>query len=180
MTKLIPLTKGLFATIDDGDYTWLAQWKWCVITTGSRKQYAGRRSQNVLILMHRFITNAPGGLDVDHKDGDGLNNQRHNLRIATRRQNSSNQHAQLVDKTSRFKGVNRDKQTSKWRASIRVNGKLRYLGIFADEADAASAYDAAARKHFGEFARLNFPTETEQSAHTPATAGMDAGDTPGA
>lgn len=108
--------------------------------------------------MHRFILDAPTGLEVDHIDKDGLNNQRDNLRIASRIQNSWNNGPNSKNKSG-FKGVSFRKETKKWVAHIIVNGKQIYLGGFDNKVDAAKAHDKAARELEGEFAYLNFPEQ---------------------
>jgi len=104
--------------------------------------------------MHRLIMDAPDGTDVDHRNMDRVDNRRSNLRLATRAENLRNQGLSR-NNTSGFKGVSR--LDGKWRAEIRVKWKLIYLGLFDDKVEAARAYDTAAKEHFGEFARLNFP-----------------------
>lgn len=164
MTKLIPLTRGLHAIVDDEDYEWLIQWKWCCKTSnkGGTRPYAVRTKKN--ILMHRIIINAPDGLLVDHINGETLDNRRCNLRLANNSQNVWNQRTQQnrKNKTSQFKGVSWDKKGRIWRPRIRIKQNVILLGSFDSETDAALAYDTAARAHFGEFAKLNFPD------HTPA------------
>jgi hypothetical protein len=100
----------------------------------------------------------PKGLLVDHRNGDGLDNHRDNLRIATRSQNACNRHNTKSKASCRFSGLFFDKRRGKWMSRIVVNGKI-FLGYFDSEIDAARAYDAAAKKYHGEFARLNFPEE---------------------
>jgi hypothetical protein len=109
------------------------------------------------IKMHREIMGAPDGVEVDHRDGDSLNNRRSNLRLATRQQNACNVRSARMCKSSQYKGVCWCAPKSAWRATIVVNKKQRHLGMFEDEAAAARAYDAAAQELHGDFARLNFP-----------------------
>lgn len=165
--KLIPLTQGKFAQLDDADFEFLSQFIW-----HARKDlhcwYAGRNipgedGTQSSVLMHRVIADAPAGVLVDHWDGDGLNNQRLNLRCCTHSQNNKNKH-KAAPATSKFKGVYWKRASSKWESSICVDYKRKYLGLFLDEQDAARAYDSAAQQHFGEFAALNFPQEVQCSA----------------
>ena len=126
----------------------------------------GRRKD---ILLHRYIMNAPDGIRVDHKDGDGLNNRRNNLRFATGSQNGGNSTKRRVA-TSPFKGVSWHKQKRKWQAQIRKHGVITHLGLFAREVDAALTYDRAAVVVYGEFARLNFtPCEPALASTHEAT-----------
>jgi hypothetical protein len=104
--------------------------------------------------MHRAILE--GAPQVDHIDGDGLNNQRSNLRPATQAQNMANSRKYSTN-TSGFKGVGWHKAAKKWRADITFDYKTRYLGLFPTAEDAARAYDSAAKSLFGVFACLNFP-----------------------
>jgi hypothetical protein len=103
--------------------------------------------------MHRFLLQPPPGLEVDHINGDRLDNRRINLRIATRSQNAMNRPRTRTN-TSGFKGVSR--LGSLWCAQIKLEGKLHYLGRYADPAEAARAYDVAAKIMFGQYARPNF------------------------
>lgn len=110
------------------------------------------------VLMHRFIMGVTDSRFVDHRDHNPLNNQRSNLRICTPAENCRNSRKRSAARaSSRFKGVCWHKGRSRWRASIVVNYKNITIGQFADELEAARAYDRAAREHFGEFACLNFP-----------------------
>ena len=156
--KTIELTQGQVALVDDDDYEWLNQWKWCAHWQGLR-WYAVRRAPTIdgkqyKIRMHRVVIDAQPGQQVDHKDRDGLNNRRDNLRLCTNSQNQANRGKQ-AGCSSKFKGVTWHKQTGKWQARIRVHRKGIYLGVFDDEVEAGRAYDDAAIEHFGEFARLN-------------------------
>jgi len=155
-TRLIPLTRGKFAVVDAADFEWLNQWKWNAQYDKKLDYYRASRKtskklgKSVTVYMHRLIVNAPIGTQVDHRDGDGLNNRRSNLRSATHFTNGYNR-GPNKNNTSGFKGVAR--HSGKWWAYIGVNGKRINLGRFFDIHDAAAAYAAAARKYHGEFAR---------------------------
>lgn len=151
--KTIPVRGGSFAKVDDADFEYLSRFKWR-LTEG----YAVTGVQSTR--MHRMIRPEAGELDIDHEDGDRLNNQRVNLRVCTRSQNIQNSRPRVcATKTSRFKGVNWNAATSKWRARIKAGGRHLPLGCHISEVDAAIAYDRAALCHFGEFARTNLPKE---------------------
>ena len=154
--KEIKLTKGMVALVDDEDYEWLNQFKWYA-GKGWNTYYASRNAKlngkRILLNMHVAIMGTSTGL-VDHIDGDGLNNQRYNLRRCTRAQNGMNR-SPNKNSTSKYKGVYKAK--GKYVAAIAVNGTQAYLGTFTLDSDAAKAYDKAAKEHFGEFAYLNFP-----------------------
>lgn len=151
--KKIKLTKGKFATVDDADYPKLAIHKWHAIK-GAHCFYAGRDGENKYkILMHREILGVERGVEVDHRDGDGLNNIRRNMRPATRGQNGANNRSWRG--TSKYKGVFWDSQFSSWHAKITFEKKIVFLGRFKKESEASFAYDFAAMMLRGEFARTN-------------------------
>lgn len=156
MSKRIPLTRGQFATVDDEDFDWLSQWKWHAQPNEAHGFYANRHDeQGRLVAMHRLINATPPGFVTDHRDGDGLNNRRRNLRTATQLQNMMNRRGKRGG-SSIHKGVWADpspRNSKLWRSAIRLNGRLKYLGRFHTEGEAAAAYAAAAAEHFGEFAR---------------------------
>lgn len=157
--KRIKLTQGKFALVDDADFEWLNQWKWRVNAQGYavRREYT-RISKGVRhavdFRMHRQIMGEPQGMEVDHEDGEGLNNQRYNLRVATHQQNLANRPKQK-NNTSGYKGVSWSKQNKKWWAHICVSGKTISIGHYKDIKEAAKAYNEAASIHQGSFARLN-------------------------
>lgn len=156
----VPLTRGYVALVDAADYPRVIEaGSWNVRPHG-KTIYAqrcillpdGRRSTQQ---MHNFITDAIG---IDHRNGDGLDNRRANLRISTQAQNCANTRIRSNNKSG-FKGVSWKASRSAWCAQIRRNDKSYHLGLFADREEAARAYDAAAIEFFGEFARINFPEE---------------------
>lgn len=147
---LVPLTQGQVAIIDAAD-AWRVE--------GSNWYFHGGRYAAIrptldgvrcIVYMHQVIAEPGRGLDVDHINGDGLDNRRCNLREATRQQNLANRRAHRNNKTG-IKGVWR--HGLKWRASIQVDGKTRHLGGFDTPEDAGRAYEAAARALHGDFAR---------------------------
>lgn len=106
--------------------------------------------------MHRQVMKYDGELFIDHKNRNGLDNRRANLRIATAGQNNANSVRNLSCKSSKYRGVCRKKGCNKWLASIRYHDRHIHLGYFENEIDAAKAYDEAAKKYHREFAMLNF------------------------
>ena len=156
MSKLIALTQGKFAIVDNEDFDELSKHKWNACS--DRGNFYARRLQRkgikrINIHMHREVINAPVGIEVDHKNGNGLDNQKCNLRLCTRFENTRNRH-QKIKNQSGYKGVT--PEGKKWKSRIRVNGKEKYLGLFGSKKLAARIYDDAAREYFGEFASTNF------------------------
>lgn len=159
-TRRIPLSRGLFALVDDCDFEWASQFKWHArqSSAGTPRFYAQR---NVLLpsgkrsmrYMHRELLGALPGQEVDHKDRDRLNNRRDNLRFCSRSQNNANSGKRRNAVSSRFKGVTWESRRKHWVAQIQVRGKHFFLGSFASEKRAAAAYATAAQNHFGEYAR---------------------------
>ena len=155
----IPLTRGFVALVDEADAALVGRHQWRALKSGKGTKvrwYASAGQGKATTLMHRLIMAAPIGMDVDHRDYDGLNNRRGNLRLATRSQNMANARMRS-DNSTGFRGVGWHRQMERWRAYVRVDGRLRSLGLHDAPEDAARAYDAAAREAFGEFASLNFP-----------------------
>jgi hypothetical protein len=158
--KKIKLTQGKWALVSDEDYEYLNQWKWYAGKCNSNIFYAARGSSRIngkrkTVRMHRVIAERIGIKNPDHRDRDGLNNQRNNLREATLTQQKANRRNNFKNNTSEYKGVYWDKKAKKWRAYICINKKCIYLGLFINIKDAARVYNMAAIKHFGEFAVLN-------------------------
>ena len=150
--------------VDDEDFDRINQWKWTAYK-GGKSLYALRKDFSsgvgVNVALGRFILNAPKGLRVDHRNGNGLDNQRHNIRLCTHAQNMANRR-KTDGRTSNFKGVAFQTKERMFSAQIKVNYESIHLGLFESEIDAALAYNNAARKHFGEFARLNVFIEVEK------------------
>ncbi len=144
--KLIPLTKGLFAKVDDEDFESLKVFNWCLHSAG----YA-RRTGN--ILMHRIIMAAPKGIHIDHINGDKLDNRKVNLRFATRAENSLNKNKYCGE--GQYKGVHLFKRTGKYTAYIKYNKKKLHLGYFDTAEKAALAWNKRAIELYGDFAKLN-------------------------
>jgi len=154
----IPLTQGKVAIVDDEDYEYLNQFKW---TAGLMHNiwyavcHIHVNGKDKTIYMHTVILGTPKGMQSDHKNGDGLDNRRENLRICTHTQNLHNQRKQIGPTSSRFKGVSWNNKRRRWAAQISPYRQHIVLGFFNFEIDAAKAYNKAAIEHFGEFARLN-------------------------
>jgi len=158
--KTVPLTRGYVALVDDADYPRVSPFSWSarVEKRGSHVRVYAIRSVRVdgikrTVQMHNFILDCPR---VDHHDSNGINNQRCNLRASTVAQNAMNMR-KAGGKSSRFKGVHWKKLNRKWCVQIKSNQKQIYVGMFRDEADAATAYNFKALELFGEFALLNTP-----------------------
>lgn len=161
MVQQISLTRSQVALVDDEDFERVSAFNWFatgrIRKSGDRSWYAYRtayvdgRAHN--ILLHRFIVSAPSGLLVDHRNRDGLDCRRCNLRLCDVQQNAFNRERRLPP--SGYRGVHRHYDC--WRAQIELNGKIYRRGRLASAEDAARAYDELAREHHGEFAVLNFP-----------------------
>ncbi|HZS10413.1 MAG TPA: HNH endonuclease [Blastocatellia bacterium] len=157
--KYIFITGGQKAKVDDADHTWLSKYTWHLKKDRNNSYTAtnilfGKRYKTVY--MHALIMSPPAGMQVDHRNGDGLDNQRKNLRVCTQLQNSYNR-KKYENCSSQFKGVTWAANIRKWRVWITKNQRRIYLGNFINEREAALTYDREAMNLFGEFARLNFP-----------------------
>ena len=152
--KKINLTQGKFTFVDDEDFDWLSQRNWHFIKPGYAARDVTVNGKRKKIMMHRVINNTPEGLKTDHRDGNVLNNQRFNLRNADNSQNQWNR-VKAKNCTSKFKGVTWDYKANKWRSQIVINKKIKFLGNWDCEIEAAGKYNSQAKKNFGEFAKLN-------------------------
>src|ERR1700752_5302510 len=161
--KEIQLTQGKVALIDDEDFELVSQFKWHADRKTGGRWYAKRQVGRENIFMHRFILGLPVGHvpQTDHRDNDGLNNQRYNLRVSTSSQNGANSFPRGARP---FKGVClrvRPGRKPCYQAGITVNSQFIYLGSYQTAEEAAQVYDFAALEHFGEFARINFENRSK-------------------
>jgi hypothetical protein len=152
--RRVRLSQGLFATVDSADYKKISEHKWSVCRQGC-KVYAKARINGRIVLMHRFLMRPPKGYQVDHIDGNGLNNCRNNLRVCTPAQNQANRGPR--GGSSRFVGVYR--RGDRWRAGMGYRGRWYTLGTYGDEVEAAKARDRKAVELHGPYAYLNFPED---------------------
>lgn len=166
-TKILVLSgeyaKGGAAIVDDGIYDWLSRWSWSVRVSNGRK-HAKRNTKvarkHIQLWLHREIWAhingpIPDGLCIDHINGDSLDNRLANLRLASHKENIRNRANKNKNNTSGYTGVFWDKSKNKWLASIKIDGRNKYLGRYLEKRDAAVAYNNAALEFFGEYASLN-------------------------
>jgi hypothetical protein len=156
-SREIQLTQGRVATVDSEDFEWLSKLKWCAHERG-RTWYARREASNKTIFMHRAILeyhsyDLTSG-EVDHINGDGLDNRKSNLQVITHAENIRKSKMPVNNKSG-FRGVSWHKGDDRWQAIIEVNNIKKYIGSFKSKIEAALAYNEAATKYFGKFANLN-------------------------
>jgi len=153
--RWIPLTKGFFALVDEGDYARVSEFIWHATDQGDGRFYAARSIGNSgKQFLHSFILATPYEIEVDHVNRDPLDNRRLNLRPATSSDNKCNRGLQS-NNTSGFKGVSFSKSAGRWEAYVKKDYKKVHLGLFSSAENAAIAYNIAALKLYGEFAKLN-------------------------
>jgi hypothetical protein len=164
--RRIYLGQGIFTIVEPEDYYRFNDFHWSAKIKGPSiyaVRFIGCKNGSKIISLHREIANPAGKLLVDHRNGNTLDNRRDNLRLATQAQNAHNSRKRNIACSSKFKGVSFHKSKyggKHWQAYISIAGRRIHLGIYMTELEAAKAYDAAARKYHGEFARLNFPNLT--------------------
>lgn len=154
--RTIPLSRGLFAMVDDVDYAVLSMFKWHAVKNGHTQNfYAVRRADDgseKKVKMHRQILGVCGlKVLVDHKNHNSLDNRRDNLRVATGSQNASNRRGANANSSSGMRGVCLHSPSGKWTAQIQVDGRRTRLGLFETASDAARAYAVAREKHYRDF-----------------------------
>lgn len=154
MALEIPLSQGLSAFIDEEDADLILPFKWYAQQIGELA-YAVANNSGAIVQMHRVIMSPPPDRIVDHKNRNGLDNRRHNLRICSHAENLRNTKKRSSAVSSRFKGVSRSRNGGGWQAEIEQNGQRLFLGKFCSEIKAAEQYDRAARLMFGKFALTN-------------------------
>jgi hypothetical protein len=155
--KEIRLTRDMVAMVDDSDYDDLAQYAWYALA-GKSHYYAARRNAGGqyprIVLMHRYLMQAQEGFEVDHIDGNSLNNQRSNLRVGTKQENSANRRRYTENgSVKRERGVRQ--RNGRWIAEVKNLGRTIYLGTYATKGEAMEAYNTKATELYGPFARLN-------------------------
>jgi len=172
---VVPLAGGkYFAKIDPEDYPEIAKFKWCIAkANGKDDTIYARRAERVnkktkCVLMHRQIMKVADGVALDHINGNGHDNRKANLRVADKAQNGWNQKIRTGNLSSKYKGVAWHKEQKKWIARLGYKRKRIWLGTYDNEVEAARAYDRAAVKYFGAFARLNFPVDSTSSLFAEA------------
>lgn len=153
--KLIFLPCGRYAIVDAEDYDNLSRYRWySVVDKVKGRYYVSASINNKTTYMHRIITNAPKGMEVDHINRITHDNRRSNLRVCTPTENKRHK-AQHKNSGLRFKGVFRSKSGLRFRAKITVNRVVHNLGSFTTDVEAAKAYNEAAQRFHGEFALIN-------------------------
>ena len=149
-----PKYPNTFTKVDDDIFNLLNQWKWHKMSNGYCARAISKNGKIKFILMHRYITKATKGLEVDHINRNKLDNQKSNLRLVSSAENKV-AIPMLKTNTSGLKGVTWDKRAKKWKAQISFNNKNRFIGNFDIKIEAGIAYNKVARQLFGEIAQIN-------------------------
>ncbi len=159
--RRIKLTQGKYTIVNVEDFEQLNQYKWhyslCDYAKRTVYKTDDKGRKQVDIYMHKTVCPAPEGMIVDHINRNKLDNRSVNLRPATRKQNSWNRKFKKENKKTRYNGISWRKDMGKWRVRLTVNGRRESFGYYANETEAAKAYDRVAKKYRGEYACLNFP-----------------------
>ena len=154
--KLKLLNSKRVALVDPQSWNKVAGYRWYIHKGG---WVCGFKNDDAFVKLHQVILPPRKGKYPDHKDGNKLDNRKQNLRLATKSQNAQNSRKRFhKNATSKYKGVGLNKRVNLWQVRIKPPGKVprRSIGYFKSQVVAARAYDAAARKYFGRFARTNF------------------------
>ena len=154
----VQLANGSVCLFDPSDCPLVSQHVWIAIRS-HRTTYARARTADGYVFLHNLLMGKRNGFRVDHRNGNGLDNRRENLRWATGDQNAQNSH-KAPNSKSGYRGVQQGTRSKKWEANISAGGVRHRLGYFATAEEAARVYDDAAKRFHGEFARLNFPEAT--------------------
>ena|SRR5947208_2399006 len=150
--KEIVLTRGYIAIVDDEYYDKLNKFSWYE-ANGYATTNMGQGKDRHTIFMHNMVLWSPRGLEIDHINGDTLDNRRTNLRIVTHKENMRNQ--KIKAHSSRYKGVHWDSAVNKWRATTKIDGKVVHIGRYLTELEAAKAYNEFVSRTDSEHYRLN-------------------------
>lgn len=152
--KQIKLAQGKLVIVDDEKYEYVNQWTWSFSMGYAKRREKLGQNKFHTIQMHRVLMDCPKNMQVDHIDGNGLNNQKNNLRICSPLQNMRNQKVRK-NNSSGYRGVHWSIKHNKWIARIGSNYMRIHLGCFDDKREAAEAFNNASKKYHGEFGRLN-------------------------
>lgn len=157
--KKILLTQGQIALVDDEDFDFINQWKWYYEkknrnNTGYAIRTVKINGKRKRLYMHRVLLKAPDGMEVDHKNMNGIDNRKENIRVCTCLENKRHYSVRRDNRTG-IKGVSWDKRRQKYRVQISIKGKRLWLGTYNSLSDATTIYNEAARQYYKEFAYLN-------------------------